>query len=481
MSVCRNCGQPLTPQQAFCKHCGTKNDIEPQTRAVGKKTVTLSAPVKWGIISILVVVVGLFSAHLYLSNQYKPEKAVLRFEDAVKDKDYASLHKILEQGGTETSLTDSELKGFVSYLTKKNDFKATVKQLRQDAAGTKHYKRIHPITDDYGNKLVVLVKGPKKFFLYDQYFVKAYPFTISASSNLDHTKVTFNKQTKMIKEADEAVTLGKVLPGNLTLNSVYKGEYTTLNSKTDVDYSEASNNKVRVSIYLKGKFITIYSNGDHADVYVNGKKTGFKTGTEKEFGPIPTNGTMEMYAVLDRDGGLIKSNVVKIEDEGEIDLEFKELAEEKQRAEQKERNMEALAMYGSDSTPNEQMHNFMEEFIAASVRAFNNRDFSLVSSYLAPQGSGYSATEKYISHLEEKGITEELLNLEILDVTTTEKGFTVKTREEYNIYYEDAPGKNTIFESTYNLEATDFGLRELSLENTKPVKSVALESDTDYE
>ena len=94
----------MQPEQPFCNHCGAKITIEPQMRAVPKKGISFSTPVKWTIISFLILAVGLVSAHLYLSNQYKPDKAVSHFEDAVNNKDYQAIRTILEQGGTESDL-----------------------------------------------------------------------------------------------------------------------------------------------------------------------------------------------------------------------------------------------------------------------------------------------------------------------------------------------------------------------------------------
>lgn len=478
MSACHNCGQPIQSNKSFCNNCGAKiAAVEPQTRTGSSPTKSLSKPVKWSIISILVLAVGLFAAHLYLSSVYKPEAAVAAFEKAVNQKDYPKVRSILENGGTDSHLTDDELKGFVTYLTKEHDFKSTMKELQRNAAGMKHYKRETAVEDDNNNKMVMLVKGPKKFFFYHQYAVKAFPFTVSAISNLENTKVDFNGQSKVIKSSDEEVVLGKILPGDLSLTSAYKGKYVTLKSTTKVDFSEASNNQVNVGIDLEGKYISIYSNGDGADIYINGKKSGLKTGSYEDVGPIATDGSVEVYAVLDRDSGPIKSNVVKIEDEGEVNLEFKEIAQEQEKAEQKDFVMTTLAMYGG-TTPKEQMYNFMNEFISTSVRAFNNRDFGEISSYLAPDGPGYAETEKYIQHLADKGITEDLVKVEILDVQATDKGFKVKTREEYNIHYPDKPSKNNVYESAYTIVATEFGLSEYSLDSTKTIKSEDLE---DYE
>ncbi|WHY85460.1 hypothetical protein QNH39_23060 [Neobacillus novalis] len=483
MSFCRNCGHQLLPQQAFCKNCGTKARTiskpisgemattvtvqEPQMRSGQGPKGSLSTPMKWLLAIVLILAAGLLGAHLYLLKQYTAEKAVEEFEKAVTQKDYQSLRAILEKGRTDAQLSDEELKGYAAFLTKDNDFEQIVKELKDEAAGTS----FSPIIDGADNKLVTLVDGPKKFFLYKQYFIKAFPFTIKARSNLEETKVSFNGKSKLLKKPGEEVTLGKILPGNLSLKGIYTGKYVTLTSETEVEFKEASDNIVTAALEFDGKYVTIYSNGDDADIYANGKKTGLKTGNFDSFGPVPTDGTVEIYAVLNRASGAIKSNVVKIEGEGEVNLQFKELAAEQEKEEAKSHVMNILARYAPNADPKEQMYIFMSEYVSRSVQAFNARDFSMISSYLSPTGPGYAETEKYIAHLEQKGITEEFVNLEILDMQVTETGFKVTTREEYNIFYQDSPNKHSVYESIYTLEAADIGLREYSLDKTTTIKS----------
>ncbi|MFF2446492.1 zinc ribbon domain-containing protein [Neobacillus sp. NPDC058068] len=476
MAACRNCGNTISPQQAFCNHCGEKNNSGTPSRAVLNPRFTLSAPIKWVIAAVLVLAVGLFAAHTFLSNYYKPEKTVERFEKLVIGKDYDGLRKVLKLEGTNFNLSKDELKGFTAFLTKDHDFKKIVGELQQEAADINHDKRLDPITDDDDNQLFMLAEGPKKFFLYQQYYIKAYSFTVMAGSSLENTKVVYNGKSKILKKPDEELEIAKVLPGSLTLKAVYNGEYVNLEKETKVDFTKASNNVVLTRLELGGNYVTLYSNGDDADIYANGKKTRLKSGDS--FGPVPTDGSVELYAVVNWNGAPIKSMVVKIDREGEVNLPFKEIADEQAKIEARERVMNALASYPG-STPKEQMHYFMDHFLSLSVAAYNNRDFSVVSSYIAPDGPENKEMNDYINVLAKKGITESFLGVEILDMQTTDKGFKVKTREEYDIYYADGTAKRKTFESNYTLVATEFGLQEYKLENTTTINETDIR-DYDY-
>lgn len=96
----------------------------------------------------------------------------------------------------------------------------------------------------------------------------------------------------------------------------------------------------------------------------------------------------------------------------------------------------------------------MHDYLSLSVQAINNRDFSLVSGLMDPDGPAYEQSEKYIPYLEKKGITEELLNVQavsfrVLDDTSVE----VTTKDVYNIIDKDGNRKERSYRSTYKLVA----------------------------
>jgi hypothetical protein len=170
----------------------------------------------------------------------------------------------------------------------------------------------------------------------------------------------------------------------------------------------------------------------------------------------------------------IKSKVVKVNHEGEVTLDFKEITDDKAKKEARKQAASTLAVYAG-STPKEKMYDFMDEFLSMSVAAFNNRDFSVVSSYISPMGPGYKEMENYIKDLEKRGITEEFEGVDILDMQTTDQGFKVRTKEVYDIYYSDGTSKEKTFESNYILVTSEFGLMEYKLVNTKVINEIDLD------
>ena len=83
--------------------------------------------------------------------------------------------------------------------------------------------------------------------------------------------------------------------------------------------------------------------------------------------------------------------------------------------------------------------------------------------------------KNYIKDLEKRGILEEYGGVEILDMQTTDKGFKVRTKEVYDIYYDDGTSKEKTFESNYILVTSEFGLMEYQLDNSKVINEIDLD------
>ncbi|WP_422658911.1 TcaA NTF2-like domain-containing protein [Paenibacillus sp. EC2-1] len=113
---------------------------------------------------------------------------------------------------------------------------------------------------------------------------------------------------------------------------------------------------------------------------------------------------------------------------------------------------EAKVQSAANRVDLESLQLVMHNYLSLSVQAINNRDFSLVSGLIDPDGPAYEESKKYIPYLEKKGITEELLNVQavsfrVLDDTSIE----VTTNDTYNIIDKDGNRKERSYTSTYKL------------------------------
>ena len=121
---------------------------------------------------------------------------------------------------------------------------------------------------------------------------------------------------------------------------------------------------------------------------------------------------------------------------------------------------------------NSDVSTFVESYITSSVQAFNYRDFSIISNEIDPSSDYTKTVSDYIDHLEEKGITEDLVNINIEKVEQqNDVTFHVYTLEEYHIYYNDNTAKYKAFEGKYEVRSTTEGLKMYKLLSTDEVDS----------
>lgn len=115
------------------------------------------------------------------------------------------------------------------------------------------------------------------------------------------------------------------------------------------------------------------------------------------------------------------------------------------------------------------IQSFMSDYLTTSVSAINDRSFEEVAYYIDPSGPAYKESSSYIDHLNEKGITEELVSQTVTDfkASADSKSYEVTTAEEYNIYYNDGTTKNKKFKSVYKLVVIDGSLKMNKLISTK--------------
>ncbi len=93
---------------------------------------------------------------------------------------------------------------------------------------------------------------------------------------------------------------------------------------------------------------------------------------------------------------------------------------------------------------NAELQYFMELYTMASIDAINFRDMSFVSDYLTSDGPRYNEAADYIDYLDEKGITEEYLSTQVVDVVDNGNGsYQVTTIEEFIIYYPDSEAEKS--------------------------------------
>ncbi|CJG18684.1 Predicted membrane protein [Streptococcus pneumoniae] len=86
------------------------------------------------------------------------------------------------------------------------------------------------------------------------------------------------------------------------------------------------------------------------------------------------------------------------------------------------------------------------------MESIKSHDFSIAAPYIDPAGKKYSEQKEYTAYLNQKNITEDLLNFEVTKVEPIPNGYQVNTSEEYNITYGDGSVKHKKFKSVHKIQ-----------------------------
>ena len=162
----------------------------------------------------------------------------------------------------------------------------------------------------YGTFKVIV----KKNMFYKRYYININTVEIEFTSNLNNIEVEFgNKKFKLMNEAKF-----DVIPGIYELKYTYKTEYGDITEK--VNLSIVENKKINLDV--NGNYITLYSNFNDAEVFINDKYTGLSVKDIVNFGPIPRDKEILIKLKKEFPWGKIESEEIDISNKEYLKLDI---------------------------------------------------------------------------------------------------------------------------------------------------------------
>lgn len=154
----------------------------------------------------------------------------------------------------------------------------------------------------------------KKNIFYKRYYININTVEIEFTSNLNNIEVEFgNKKFKLMNEAKF-----DVIPGIYELKYTHKTEYGDINEK--VNLSIVENKKINLDV--NGNYITLYSNFNDAEVFINDKYTGLSAKDIVNFGPIPRDKEILIKLKKEFPWGKIESEEIDISNKEYLKLDI---------------------------------------------------------------------------------------------------------------------------------------------------------------
>src|SRR5699024_10967125 len=116
---------------------------------------------------------------------------------------------------------------------------------------------------------------------------------------------------------------------------------------------------------------------------------------------------------------------------------------------------------GADDVDAE-LSGLIDSYETELVNAVNGNDFGLVAPYLLDGSALYEAQDSLVDHLNESGVTEELLDYDIVDTSCDGDTCTIDVDETVEITYESGDVETQDYNWTYTAEKDGDGSFKLS-------------------
>lgn len=428
MKFCGTCKKNVADHLNFCPECGSKVEvIVDNTAATYTEVQSETQPVKskknlFLIIGFAIIIILLFGAYKFGAYKFSKEKQINVMIEAFQKKDINAIDEFVKANDSSLKIKTEDIKAYMRYLKENPSYnKQLLSYLQKETVDQKLTKDKNSFKDGE------IVAEGKEWSLYPKYkfSMKSYYMSVSTTAKNAEIYVNDKKETELSSDKTSK-ELGPYFPGTYVVKATAKTELTELETEKEVDLADEQSEKVNVDLSLEGKYVSISSDENDATVFVNGKKRGKLSYGNYKLGPVSTDETVEVHLEKTTDFGVIKSESVKIGDQSTYYLKFP-----------KETSSSAVG-------------DFVRNHIYNNVRAISLNDFSLIENNYDKSGKSYKEDRDYIQYLHKKGITEDLLTMEIRNVEhQSDTKYKVTTYEEYHIRYGDGSVKFKSFNNEH--------------------------------
>ncbi|MDA1675489.1 TcaA NTF2-like domain-containing protein [Bacillus cereus group sp. TH152-1LC] len=414
--VCTNCGTPFPAstitEENKVHHEPLDIPIESKEEKSHKRTERTKkkktgSSFKWisGISAGLIVVGGIGFGYFYVQKNYGIDSFVVKADTAIKNQDTSALKNMIIKDENNTPLSQKETQKLIEDIHDSDSIKEKV--LRSLDAQSKGKKQDEVV-------LKVVKSSEKKWLVVPQYKLSVVPvqfdFTVPADSvvTIDDKKIKTNKDGK--------VSVKDMIPGLHSVKATKDAEEVELNV-------EAWNSKEVDTSELENAFEKL-------------------DGTQVVSADKNTNGNSN------NNSGNNNNNVNSSSDN----------SNNSNSSNNSNNNTKNQNGTSTQNTPNNQSSNelsleqaqeFINEYLAAGIATFNNRDIKYVKTFIEPNSAELKNISDYLVTLEKKGIKEDLIGADVLNVSkVSENVYNINVFSKYNISFNN--GETKRFQS-YNV------------------------------
>lgn len=212
------------------------------------------------------------------------EKLLNKLEVALKNNRPGKIYKKIKVDGDEVS--KDEIEPLCKYYSENNQrVSELIKSLRNN--------------DSSGYFTIINENG----ILFNKYYIEVKPVSVSINSEFEEIKISINNN-----EVLQNNIKFELIPGKYLINTELTTSYGVVKDEKEAYIIDNMDYKLDLPVIN----ITLTSNFEDADVFINNENTNKKVSDIKDFGPIPLNKDISIYLQKELPWGIVKSEEVKI-------------------------------------------------------------------------------------------------------------------------------------------------------------------------
>lgn len=337
MKYCKECGSQLSETASFCKECGTPVNYEKSGQpATSVQTAVQSAPAqprkpmskktKIMLISGLAAVILLFGVHKMMESLFSKERLIEKFETALHEKDEAALADILTSNDKKLDINKNSVKGFIAYFEENPDEERDIivaleaQAKAYDEAKKENPRFLEELFEEFLSYSPVTLEQDGKFLFYEKYQININGVYLTIETNYKDTMLSLDgEELATTTEPDYAGTFGPFVPGIHTLKGTLKTDFVDLEEEKEI-YLDGYGTETTVGLYLDAEEVSVYLPDANylsgkAKLFINGKDVGVNVLENRTFGPVLTDGSMNVQVEAEFPWGKVKTQEIPIEDD----------------------------------------------------------------------------------------------------------------------------------------------------------------------
>jgi uncharacterized membrane protein YvbJ len=276
---CKNCGTAISQYETYCTDCIDSANRQPVITAAPSNRKKKPRTLMISLIIFAILLAGSATyGFFYVKDASSPSHTTEAFIEALEEKDAPALQDILAET-SDIPLTRAAMQNYIEQLHSNPD---VLEKVIQDI---KRQEKVFTASAQNGPDPFLFQlnqASEKKWLFIDQYTVELIPVSFTIKTDRDAQVFINDKEVPPTEKSLR--TVENVIPGEFTFKAIKKGELGEFETSQSLHIWEDSDEPV--SLVFDEQYITVTSEFEGAEVYLNGEPYGTIVDSSLRIGPI---------------------------------------------------------------------------------------------------------------------------------------------------------------------------------------------------